>query len=736
MAKVTIPLTYTIRAKDEGLEREQKKAASGFERIADVIRNASGAVMGMMHNQVELTTQREADLTHLRRSAREALFALGKTDDSLVRQAERIADSWNISGDQAANAVLGFKKAGSVIKKAGLDVDSFALIAKESGSNANELGEQVAGLTKIFHGDEKAAAKAFQQFYEGAQQTGDLGEAFSNFGSFVDDLRTKSLQAAGSDNASLSEFVAGYTKLAAVAKKSTKLTAKDALGLAKSLGESQLDARESFEGMFAGVESDVPKFLTSMGIIKGDVNDAMKDMSKDPLKFVSSMSQMAFEMHKQGKDTGEAMNLIHRQMIDALGKDTGQKIFQIFQESAQDATGGVAQSWKEASATLGDVTHGQVIMVRRGHKMIQKITQTIGQETKDFLKKDLRTRQEWADRTNAITREHLRDQKTLDHELALQIQLADQQRAAIDKLPPSWKPFISDLDAGGLAFATMNDQMKAVQLTMGAFNPMIDKTVDSLSPMLSVLTSVGGLIFGSQGLLTGFGLLTKTFKGLAAGGEAVSAGLGGGVLGKILGGAPAVAAAGAAGYGIGKGVDWLSSKALSSMTGGKIGSIGEGLEALYEKAGGGYKGQSIEDIKRRQKEAAANQARTLYTPAAPTSVPPVIPPVMPPVIPTSGVGTPVKATPMPGVPLPTGGVNALQRSVRDPDWYSGDFKQLFSKKIDELISAVHAMVPGTHTAPQSARERRKHAVGGVSQNIGAGTEYGTAVSSTGQPVTR
>ncbi len=264
-----------------------------------------------------------------------------------------MAYGMNISTETAASATYAMDTYGDLLKAVGIDSkQTAAKVAEVFGVNTNELGSNLATLRKEFGFTDKQLSNVLGGMQTFGAQTGDMKGALSKMPELIEQVRKKATSLGKTlDAEELADYASQTNQLAAGFYAITNDSA-DAQKIATSISESLIEANVNIGKMFAGTEGDLSKFATGLGIATGDIDKAFKLMKKGPAGFVQGMAGMFAEAQKNGPATAEQLNFIQKQLMESMGPEAGQRVFEFFQK-ADKSTLQAMSSVKEATSSIG-----------------------------------------------------------------------------------------------------------------------------------------------------------------------------------------------------------------------------------------------------------------------------------------------------------------------------------------------------------------------------------------------
>lgn len=377
-------LGFSFGAKDAGLVKQQGLVSKGFEAIkgalngigeatslermgeglqrsvdhvSEVIQQVRGLTEG-----VNLTTPYEAQLQSLNVQSRALGANMGYTGSQLNRFASRatgLADSLNVSAQTASEAIDAVARGGDLLRVVGIRSAADATRYNAVFGSIQDLSAHLHQLRSEFGlTDEQIQGVAGSTVAMG-RATGNVSGAFQNLAQVLQTVRQQAaLQGAELDPAELSQSVRQVQALSAGFYQMTH-NASEAQQMAMTVLQSQLGARENFQGLFAGTQDDLSSFFTDLAVAQGDVNRAFEQMRQGPQDFIVGLAQMVRQARRNGPITAEQFNFLARR-IETVMPGAGQAVVN-FMRSADDSTLAVMSDVQGATANLGQ-------MAREAHR--------------------------------------------------------------------------------------------------------------------------------------------------------------------------------------------------------------------------------------------------------------------------------------------------------------------------------------------------------------------------------
>lgn len=305
-----------------------------------------------------LTTGFEAQAQELAVSARKTGANLGLTGAALgkfTKQAAGMAFALQIDAGEAGQAIRNFEWAAERLGAVGIkSASDLAKVSMVTGVSAGELAVSVRRMNQEFGFSDEAVKKLYGSFTAMGQEMFDVGGSVKQIPQVLDLLRAAA-HASGRelDQMELQQFATG-TAAAARAFFEFTQDGNKAYEMAMQLGQTIVSTRKDFRNLFAGVGSEMPQMLKSIGIAAGDINTAFDLMNQGPDGFMKGLAQMVGAVKKRGGYTAQFANQLAARLEEAVGEEQAQMLLTFFTK-ADEATLEAMGTIQNAEVSLGEL---------------------------------------------------------------------------------------------------------------------------------------------------------------------------------------------------------------------------------------------------------------------------------------------------------------------------------------------------------------------------------------------
>ena len=303
-----------------------------------------------------LTTGFEAQAQELAVSARKTGANMGMTGAALgkfTKQAAGMAFALQIDAGEAGQAIKNFEWAAEQLAAVGIkSATDLAKVSTTTGVSAAELAVSVRRMSQEFKFSDESINKLYGSFTAMGQEMFDVGGSVKKIPEVLDLLRKAALASGQElDEMQLLDFA---TQTAGAARAFFEFTqdGEQAHAMALQLGQTIVGARKDFRNLFAGVGNDLPGFLTSIGIMSGDINEAFDLMQQGPSGFMKVMSGMVGSAKKSGRFTQDFIGTLAARLEEAVGEDQANQLMTFFR-TADASTLEAMSSVEMATTSLG-----------------------------------------------------------------------------------------------------------------------------------------------------------------------------------------------------------------------------------------------------------------------------------------------------------------------------------------------------------------------------------------------
>lgn len=323
--------------------------------VASTAQRAVGAIQGLTAAPTNLTTGMEAAMQHHAESARRIgvnYGFLGAELNQFTRRAAGMADSLNISDEQAAMAVRGFQEAGAEFRAVGISsANMLARFSAVTGASSDLLRNSLLQGRREFGMNNEQLRTLMHSTVAFGRYSGDVTGALNGMTETMQHLR----QAAAQSGVELSpERMRLYTigtQRAAAALFTFSQNSDDARQGANQIAASLLGAERQIQGLLAGTQDDLPALASELGIATGDIQRSFSLMQSGPDGFMTGLTQMVTAARATGRPMGAAMNQLLQRLTGAMDEQGANRIMTFVQQSMAQGTEGVNRAMAQMGET-------------------------------------------------------------------------------------------------------------------------------------------------------------------------------------------------------------------------------------------------------------------------------------------------------------------------------------------------------------------------------------------------
>lgn len=322
--------------------------------VSSTASQAVTAMQGLTAAPTNLTTGMEAAMQHHAEAARRIGVNYGYLGAGLrtfTRQAAGMADSLNISDEQAAMAVRGFREAGAELRAVGLSsANMVARFSAVTGASSDLLRNSLLQARREFGMNDEQLQTMMHSTVAMGRYTGDVTAALNGMSETMQHLRQAAAQSGVELTAErMRQFTLG-TNRAAAALFVFSQNSDDARQGANQIASSLLGAERQIQGLLAGTQDDLPALASELGIATGDIQRSFQLMQSGPDGFMSGLTQMVSAARATGRPMGAAMNQLLQRLTGAMDEQGANRIMTFVQQSMAQGTEGVDR----AMAQMGE----------------------------------------------------------------------------------------------------------------------------------------------------------------------------------------------------------------------------------------------------------------------------------------------------------------------------------------------------------------------------------------------
>jgi phage-related protein len=312
---------------------------------------------------LNLTAGLEGQMAGLAKSSRQATVQLGLTGKearAVAGQASGMALGLNIGAETATQAIVGWKKSMNEMRMVGIQSASdMAKVSEVLGVNAQQFSFMLKGMTKMGLG-EKEIQKITSTFTKMGQTTQDVSGALGSLPEMMKILQKQMAIVGGDkDPARMAEF-AKQTATLAAGFGALGHSADEARSLALGLSGSLVEAQDAFQGMYAGLEGDLPGLAKELMLSGVRVDKSFAMMQEGPEGFMKGLLMLREDAKKSGKDISGVMAFMRKRLqnsgiagIDELTNFLAKADDEVFKtmKDVSEATEKVGDLGKEGFST-------------------------------------------------------------------------------------------------------------------------------------------------------------------------------------------------------------------------------------------------------------------------------------------------------------------------------------------------------------------------------------------------
>jgi hypothetical protein len=472
VGKNMIGLGFSFGAVDAGFTRVMGSITSAASKMTDSFASMTGGI--------NLTAGLEGEIVGTSKSVREMGANFGRTGkdlDKFTSKATSMSIGLNIGADQAALALRGWQEAGSELGALGFkSATELAKFTSAFGVNADTLRNSSLMMRNEFGLSDKEINRVVSSTVEMGQQTGDVAGALNELPQAMTRMRDQaSLMGVEIDRGKLVDFAAQTNALASGFMKIGQ-TSDDARAKSSEMATAFLAAERQFEGMFAGVQTEMPEFIKELAITTGTASSAFEIMEKGPAGFASGMAMMVAEAKKNGTLTDKQLTFVGARMEKVLGDQASANLINFFRKA--DA---------ETIKSMNTTEHATENLAKLGKEAFR--TGRTMADSLEFAKDRMFTS------FRALGKPAAR--KWLKQTQQAFGQFTNQLKGAVKDGGPMGQ-FISKLsEASSIgAQAFVPQAMRPITMVMDTFLDQMGPTIDSLGKLGINFTSLGGIVSG------------------------------------------------------------------------------------------------------------------------------------------------------------------------------------------------------------------------------------------------
>lgn len=313
--------------------------------VASTAQQAVGAIQGLTAAPTNLTTGMEAAMQHHAESARRIgvnYGFLGAELNQFTRRAAGMADSLNISDEQAAMAVRGFQEAGAEFRAVGItSANMLARFSAVTGASADLMRNSLLQGRREFGMNNEQLQTLMHSTVAFGRHSGDVTGALNGMTETMTQLRAAAAQSGVALSAERMRMYTIGTQRAAAALFTFSQNSDDARQGANQIATSLLGAERQLQGMFAGTQSEIPKLAEELGIAGGNVENAFRLMQTGPDGFMTGLTQMVTAARATGRPMGLAMNALLARLTEGMDEQGANRIQTFVQQAMAQGTEGV-----------------------------------------------------------------------------------------------------------------------------------------------------------------------------------------------------------------------------------------------------------------------------------------------------------------------------------------------------------------------------------------------------------
>lgn len=473
--------SMTSRALTSGLQALGNGVASTAQRAVD-------AIHGLTAAPTNLTTGMEAAMQHHAESARRIgvnYGFLGAELNQFTRRAAGMADSLNISDEQAAMAVRGFHEAGTEFRAVGIaSANMLARFSAVTGASSDLMRNSLLQARREFGMNDEQLQTLMHSTVAMGRFTGDVTGALNGMTETMQHLRQAAAQSGVELTAErMRQFTLG-TNRAAAALFVFSQNSDDARQGANQIASSLLGAERQIQGLLAGTQDDLPALASELGIATGDIQRSFQLMQSGPDGFMSGLTQMVGAARATGRPMGAAMNQLLQRLTGAMDEQGANRIMTFVQQSMAQGTAGVDR----AMAQMGERQNLRAMaaahatgrtMQEEFERMNEQFTMSFRGLSRRAVGPFMRDTQTAFTQFNASLRAVVQDGGPLG-QLVERLSLVHQM-GAVALLPPDARPFAA-------VFGSVANSMAPAVSALGSMGFRLGML---LNPMSLIAVAVG-----------------------------------------------------------------------------------------------------------------------------------------------------------------------------------------------------------------------------------------------------
>lgn len=485
--------------------------------VASTAQQAVGAIQGLTAAPTNLTTGMEAAMQHHAESARRIgvnYGFLGAELNQFTRRAAGMADSLNISDEQAAMAVRGFQEAGAEFRAVGItSANMLARFSAVTGASADLMRNSLLQGRREFGMNNEQLQTLMHSTVAFGRYSGDVTGALNGMTETMQHLR----QAAAQSGVELSpERMRLYTigtQRAAAALFTFSQNSDDARQGANQIAASLLGAERQIQGLLAGTQDDLPALASELGIATGDIQRSFSLMQSGPDGFMTGLTQMVTAARATGRPMGAAMNQLLQRLTGAMDEQGANRIMTFVQQSMAQGTEGV----NRAMAQMGETQNLRAMaaahstgrtMQEEFDRMNERFTMGFRSLSRGAVGPFMRDTQAAFTQFNSSLRAVVQEGGPLG-ELVQRLSMVHQM-GALALLPPDARPFAA-------AFGSVANSMAPAVTALGSMGFRLGMLLNPLSLVAIAIGFVGvqfaALFLRTRNAGTAFAMLQERVAG-------------------------------------------------------------------------------------------------------------------------------------------------------------------------------------------------------------------------------
>lgn len=310
---------------------------------------------------LNLTAGLESEYTQMAKASRGLSVSLaGNLKDArkLERRWSNLAIALNTGVEGIAQADTAFQRAGVNIRDLGLSLKDYIKTAEAAGADPGDLARSISKMAGTWGMTGDQIQSVLDTVAAGGQYFGNTAGAIRSFSGILDSVNEEFLKLASASKGGVAGALKSVSSLSGVFLKLGN-SEDEATQKSVQIFQQLMQARQGFQEMFTGLQSEAPKLFEELGIGFGDAGQALDMLQKSPVEFTKNMIEMVERMKSLGMEgTPQFARLQQviaqdvpalRELIQAGGDVS--KSLEGIGEATKDSQGAFKKFGKEAFTT-------------------------------------------------------------------------------------------------------------------------------------------------------------------------------------------------------------------------------------------------------------------------------------------------------------------------------------------------------------------------------------------------